>query len=370
MSTQFKDIKRLVVKLGTNLLTSGGGNMDTARVGSFCKQIAEVKKQGVQVIIVSSGAVGLGMGKLGMDRRPVLIEKLQSCAAVGQSILTQTWQGQFDPFEIVVGQILLTRDDVRGRKRHVAIKNTLENLLSLGIIPIINENDSISAEELEIRFGDNDILSALLASLVKADALAILTSVDGLLDLSGDGELIRTVETITPEIEAMALGTTSATAVGGMSSKVEAAKVATHSGCRVFIGNGSTENILVDLVNKSATGTYFTPADSPPESKKLWLAHFADPEGTITVDAGAEIALRQNGSSLLAKGIIACEGTFLADTLVNIANQSGDVFARGKSQFSNEQLSSVLGKSSKEITELFPESKRADVIHRDEMVIL
>ena len=216
MLTHFSNARRMVVKLGTNLLTSGDGHMNEQRVRAFCAQVAHLRKKDIQVILVSSGAVGLGMGKLGLKKRPRAIEKLQACAAVGQSTLTQTWQKHFEPFGLVVGQILLTRDDVRGRKRHVAIMNTLETLLSEGIIPIINENDSVSAEELEIKFGDNDILSALVASLTKSEVLAILTTVPGLLDLNDNRRLIPIVETITPEIEALAGGTSSETSIGGI----------------------------------------------------------------------------------------------------------------------------------------------------------
>ena len=370
MLTHFSNARRIVVKVGTNLLTSGDGEMDEARVQSFCNQVAELRKQEVQVILVSSGAVGLGMGKLGLTKRPKTIEQLQACAAVGQSILTQTWQKHFEPFGIVVGQMLLTRDDVRGRNRHLAIMRTMETLLSQGVVPIINENDSVSAEELEIKFGDNDILSALVASITKSEVLAILTTVTGLLDLENGERLIPIVETITPEIEGLAQGTSSETSVGGMTSKIEAAKVATRSGCGVFLGAGKTDGILVDLLNGYAEGTFFLPSDIPLESKKRWLAYFAKPMGKITVDTGAVKALKEDGSSLLGPGIKHCDSDFPQDTLIEIADESGNVFARGLTRFSSDQIKAIIGKSSDEITKTFPDRKKSDVIHRDDLVLL
>lgn len=370
MLTQFSNARRIVVKVGTNLLTSGNGEMDESRVRSFCQQIAALRAKQIQVILVSSGAVGLGMGKLGLKKRPKAIEKLQACAAVGQSILTQTWQKHFEPFGLVVGQILLTRDDVRSRTRHVAIKNTIETLLGEGVVPVINENDSVSAEELEIKFGDNDILSALVASFTKSEVLAILTTVPGLLDLNKDGRLIPMVTKITPEIEALAQGTHSETSIGGMTSKIEAAKVATHSGCGVFFGAGYTDNILVELSEGKAEGTFFIPSDIPLESKKRWLAHFAKSQGQVRVDAGAIKALKEDGSSLLARGILRCESDFLADTLVDVTDESGQVFARGLTRFTSDQLKSIVGKSSEEIALAFPNQKKLEVIHRDDLVLL
>lgn len=358
------------MKLGTNLLTEGSGVMDESRVRSLCEQIAQLRQQDIQVILVSSGAVGLGMGKLGLSKRPKAIEKLQACAAVGQSILTQTWQKHFEPFEVVVGQILLTRDDVRGRNRHLAIMHTIETLLAQGVVPIINENDSVSAEELEIKFGDNDILSALVASLTKSEVLAILTTVEGLLDLENGGTLVPIVESITPEIEALAQGTSNELSIGGMTSKIEAAKVATHSGCGVFFGAGAKENILLLLLEGKAEGTFFLPSDVPLESKKRWLAHFAKPQGEVAIDAGAAKALREEGSSLLAKGIVTCQSVFKANTLINVADENGKIIARGLTRFDSEELKAIAGKASDEISQSYPNRKKLEVIHRDDLVMM
>ena len=370
MLEHFSNARRMVVKLGTNVLTSGNGEMDESSVGRICEQIAQLREQNIQVILVSSGAVGLGMGKLGLEKRPKAIEKLQACAAVGQSILTQTWQKHFEPFGLVVGQILLTRDDVHGRRRHLAIMHTIETLLSEGVVPIINENDSVSAEELEIKFGDNDILSALVASIAKAEVLAILTTVTGLLDLDDGGRLIPVVEHITPEIEALAKGTTSETSIGGMTAKLEAAKVAMRSECGVFLGAGETPNILLDLIQGSAEGTYFIPSDIPLESRKRWLAFFAKPQGRIVVDAGASKALVNEGCSLLASGIVRYESDFPSDSLVEVIGADESLIARVLVRFSSEELNSILGKSSDEISQTFPDRSKWDVIHRDDLVLV
>jgi len=367
MLSAFSQAKRLVVKLGTNILTKDNAQLNPERIASLCRQVSRIRESGVQVIIVSSGAVGLGMGKLGLKRRPTQVEKQQTCAAVGQSILTQTWQSGFDPYGIVVGQMLLTREDVTGRRRHVAIKNALESLLAEGIVPIINENDCISVEEL--KFGDNDILSALVASLVKADVLAILSTIPGLLNLATN-TLVPIVEHITPEIEQLAQGTSSETAVGGMATKISAAKVAAQSGCGTFIGPGDREDILVELCDGKASGTFFLPEDQHLESRKRWLAFFQRPQGSIMVDDGASRALTDQGSSLLAKGIIECVGDFPADSLLEIVDANGQAFARGRSQFSAEDIRRIARKSTEDIAPLFPERKHFEVIHRDELVVL
>ena len=368
MSAFATEAKRLVIKFGTGLLTSGQAHLDFERIQGLCNAIATLHKQGFEVILVSSGSIGMGMKQLGLERRPTKMHMLQACASIGQSLLMDTWQRGFKPFGLTVAQLLLTHDDLRARKRHVGIKNVLEELLQQKVIPIINENDSISTEE--IKFGDNDILSALVASLTKADLLAILSTVSGLLDLKGSGELIPVVEAITPEIEAMAGGTTSETAVGGMVSKIHAAKVATRSGCNTFIGSGFDPKIIEQLVQGTATGTLFMSKRLTMRSRKRWLAFFQKPQGVLTVDIGAQSALESKGRSLLAKGITHTEGVFEEGALVDIANPDGTSFARGIVAYSSQDLQTIAGIPSSEIRKHFPEKKRLEVIHRDSLVIL
>src|SRR5436190_6219638 len=270
--------RRVVVKLGTGVLTSGAGELDTARIAAVCAEIAALRVAGTEVIVVSSGAVGLGMGALKLQRRPKELSKKQACAAVGQSRLMQIWQSSFAPHALTVAQVLLTHDDLRVRTRYVGVQETLRQLIAYGTIPIINENDTVSAAE--IKFGDNDTLSAMVASLVEAQHLVILSTAPGLVDFKGTGEIVPVVERITPEIEAMAGGTTSETATGGMISKISAARLATRAGCGVFIASGAEPEILAKLLAGRGPGTFFVPSGIPLEAKKRWLAYFQRPSGT------------------------------------------------------------------------------------------
>ena len=278
-------IKRVVVKLGTGVLTSGIGKLNTDRIAAVCAEVAALRARGTEVIIVSSGAVGLGMGALELAKRPKDVAKKQACAAIGQSLLMQTWQAGFAPHQLTVAQVLLTHEDLRGRARYLGVRETLRQLIAYGTIPIINENDTVSAAE--IKFGDNDTLSAMVASLMAAQYLVILSTAPGLVDLQGTNEIVPVVERITPEIEAMAGGTTSETAVGGMVSKISAAKLATRSGCGVFIGSGAEPEILAKLLGGRGPGTFFVPNGLPLEARKRWLAYFQRPAGTIFLNSCA-----------------------------------------------------------------------------------
>ncbi|WP_269541584.1 glutamate 5-kinase [Cerasicoccus fimbriatus] len=366
-----RNAKRVVVKLGTGILTSTVGCLDAACLEQIAAQIAELKQRGLEVIVVSSGAVGLGMGRLGLTQRPSRLAAQQACAAVGQSILTETWQGAFTPHNIIVAQLLLTRDDVRGRRRHVAVRDLLEELISEGIVPIINENDSVSKAELELLgFGDNDVLSSLVASLVKADLLAILSTAPGVIDRLGSGEIIPYIERISAEIEALAGGSESATGTGGMVTKLEAARIATMAGATVFIGHGKEPDILLKLLGGEAVGTIFAPGDQLLNARHRWIAHFQESRGLLKVDAGAARALQEKGSSLLAKGIIAAEGEFDVGDVVSVADPDGVVFARGVVHFDQATLQPLLGKSNAEIAAAHPDLTRMEIIHRDELVLM
>jgi len=363
-----ENAKRVVIKLGSRILTDGSGKIDGARIHQICEQVRLLLDADIQVVVVSSGAIGLGMGRLGYTRRPTELDALQACAAVGQSVLTETWQAGFTPQGLNVAQILLTREDLRARNRHVAVKNLFEKLLADRIVPIVNENDSVSTEE--IRFGENDVLSALVASLTKADMLIILTTMPGLVDFEGTGAVVPVVEVVTPQIEAMGGGPASPLSVGGMRSKIEAAKTATGSGCGVFIGSGEDPGIISLLLEGKATGTFFVPKALSLVSKKRWLAFFQSPAGTVRVDAGAGEALLNGGGSLLAKGVTGHRGNFPEGALVAIEGPEGNTFARGVSQYASNELQSIAGKDSREIQALFPERKRLEVVHRDSMVML
>lgn len=346
--------RRIVIKLGTGVLTSGIGNLDTARIDALCRNVAMLRQRGMEVILVSSGAVGLGMGKLGLKKRPKDLANLQACASVGQSILINTWQKGFDSYGLVVGQILLTREDLRARHRHNAVFKTVERLLAHGTVPIVNENDTVSAAE--IQFGDNDTLSALVASVTNADQLFILSNIPGLIDMQGSGEVIQRVEVITPAIEAMAQGTKTETSVGGMISKLSAAKIAHRAGCGVIIGSGWDDSLFQRLQDGESVGTYFAPSLHPVKSHKRWIAIQDHTAGSLHIDAGAVEAIVRNGKSLLAAGIRSLEGDFLAGELVQICAPAGQPIAQGIVNIDAALISSYKGP--------------APVVHRDNLVLL
>ena len=361
-------MKRIVIKLGTGILTKGIGNVDTDKIGTICSQVAALRQRGIQPLIVSSGAIGMGMGILGLQARPKTIAKQQACAAVGQSRLIQCWQDGLKPYGIVAGQILLTHEGLRIRNRYVNAKATIEQLLAYDVVPIINENDSVSS--YEIRFGNNDILGAMVASLSDADQLYILSTVAGLIDMEGTGQVIPVVERLTPEIEALAHDTTSATAVGGMISKLQAVKLATESGCTTFIADGSAKDIILRILDGEQAGTRFEPSPSPMGSRKRWLAYFQRPSGAISVDDGAAAAIIQKDRSLLAAGVTGCTGHFTPGDVIDIVNANGETIARGETKFSNAEIGRIANKSAAELNALYPERSRLEVVHRDALVLL
>lgn len=365
-------LRRVVVKLGTGVLTTGIGQLDTTRIEAVCAEIAQLRQAGTEVIVVSSGAVGLGMGALKLAKKPKDVSKKQACAAIGQSLLMQTWQTGFAPHGLTVAQVLLTHEDLRDRDRYLGIKQCLEQLIAYGTVPIINENDTVSAAEIRamLKFGDNDTLSAMVASVTQADQLVILSTAPGLIDMKGTGEIVPVVERITPEIEAMAGGTTSETATGGMISKISAAKLALKAGCGVFIASGAEPKILEKLFSGHGPGTFFVPSGLPMEAKKRWLAYFQRPAGTIYVNARAVPVLREQGRSLLAVGVTGAHGDFSTGDIVNIAGPDKAHFARGKAAFSSTEIPALAGKQGAEVARLYPSRKRLEVVHRNDLVLL
>jgi glutamate 5-kinase len=363
--------RRVVVKLGTGVLTSGVGQLNEARVAEISAQIAALRGRGTEVIVVSSGAIGLGLGALQLARRPKETAKKQACAAIGQSRLMEVWQRGLAPHGLIAAQVLLTHEDIRSRDRYLGVKACLDQILSYGAVPVINENDTVSSAEIqEIRFGDNDTLSALVASLVQAQYLMILSTAPGLIDMKGTGEIVPVVAKITPEIEAMAGGTTSATAVGGMITKISAAKLATRAGCGVFIASGSEPDIIPRLLSGHGPGTFFVPSGIPLEAKKRWLAFFQRPTGTIHINECAVPVLREQGRSLLAVGVTGASGSFAAGEVVDIAAPDGTVLARGKTHFGSDEISAIAGKKGDAVQTLYPTRKRLEVVHRDDLALL
>jgi glutamate 5-kinase len=360
--------RRVVVKIGTHSIAGPDGALLTDRIESLSRQVASLRERGIQVLVVSSGAVGMGVGRLGLENRPADLASLQACAAIGQSLLMEAWQGAFDSHGIPTAQVLLTREDIRGRNRHLAVRDTMEKLLSLGVVPVVNENDTVSADE--IKFGDNDVLSALLASLLKADLLVILSTIPGLMEDKGKGALIPVVPVIDEAIREMAGDSGNAHSTGGMVTKIEAARLATQSGCGVFIGSAEAPGILEQIHDGTATGTFFVPQEIPLASRKRWIAFFEKPAGTLHLDAGAAHAVLEKHSSLLAKGITACDGTFKEGAVANLLDPEGTIIARGIVAYDSDVLGSILGLDSEAIKERHPERSRYEVVHRDSLVLM
>jgi glutamate 5-kinase len=272
---------------------------------------------------------------------------------------------------VTVAQVLLTHEDIRSRDRYLGVKACLEQILDYGAVPVINENDTVSSAEIqEIRFGDNDTLSALVASLAQAQHLFILSTAPGLIDMKGTGQIVPVVEKITTEIEAMAGGTTSETAVGGMVTKISAAKLATKSGCGVFIASGAEPDIVTRLLAGDGPGTFFVPSGLPMAARKRWLAYFQRPTGAIAVNTCAVPVLREQGRSLLAIGVTGASGDFAAGEIVDIVGPDGKPFARGVAGFDEAQITKIAGKTSDQLKQLFPGRKHLEVVHRDNLVLL
>jgi glutamate 5-kinase len=356
-STWIENASRLVVKVGTGVLTNSRNQPDLAQLEQLVAQLAAQRKTGREVVLVTSGAVGAGMGALGYSSRPATLPEKQACAAVGQSRLMAAYDELFARHGLVVAQVLLTHADLEDHERHLDARNTLCTLLAKGIVPIINENDAVSFTE--IKFGDNDTLSALVATLLPADLLIILTTVDGLIENYGrpDAKLIPEVVKIDARLEELSGNTLSATAVGGMISKLEAAKVVMRSGIPLVIAPGRRADSLERVMNSDEIGTLFVPNARKLRGRKRWIAFFHRPRGTLVVDEGARRALRDGGKSLLPPGVKSCDGEFAAGEVVRVCDSNGTEFARGIARFSaNEVRAGRLA--------------RVELVHRDDLVIL
>jgi glutamate 5-kinase len=350
-----ENASRIVVKLGTGILTDSRKQPDLEQFRQLTAQIAAIRAQGKQVVIVSSGAVGAGMGVLRHDKRPAELAELQACAAVGQPCLMTMYQNLLAQAGFCVAQVLLTHDDLEHHERHLNARSTLVTLLQHGVIPIINENDATSFTEL--KFGDNDTLSALVACLLPADALIILTSVDGLIENFGkaDSRIIGVVEDL-DAVEKMAGGTDSETAIGGMKSKLQAARMVVRAGIPVVIASGRKKGALARILEGADEGTLFVPHSAKLKGRKRWIAFFHHPKGALFVDDGARKALREDGKSLLPPGVARCEGDFKAGDVVRICDLNGTEIARGICDFDCAAVKAGLS--------------RQVLVHRDNLVIL
>lgn len=373
--SHWKDIlinsKRIVVKVGTSSLTHQTGKLNLFQLEKLIRELADLANQGRQIILVTSGAVGAGVGRLGLSTRPKNMPEKQAAAAIGQGVLMHMYEKIFSEYGHIVAQILLTREDLADRKRYLNARNTFFALLSFGAVPIVNENDTVAVEE--IRLGDNDTLSALVAGLVDADLLVLLTDIDGLYDsnpkLSQDAKLIPLIYEVTTEIEAMAGGAGSELGTGGMGTKLVAAKIAMSSGIPMVIANGENDKILHSILDADFKGTLFLPKEVRLHTKKRWIAFGSDLQGRIYVDAGAERAIVGNGKSLLPAGITKVEGTFEAGNVVGLWGPKGIEFARGMVNYSSDEIVKIMGKNTQDILTILGHKDYDEVIHRDNLVV-
>ncbi|MFC1468157.1 glutamate 5-kinase [Verrucomicrobiota bacterium] len=357
-----KSARRIVVKAGTRVLVQRNGRPDGKRIETLVSEIAALQHRGCQMTSVSSGAVGAGIEALGMKTRPKAVADLQMAAAVGQTRLMSLYDKLYSKRKCQIGQILLTHDALKVRERHLNARNTMMNLLRNGIIPVVNENDTVSTEE--IQFGDNDLLAVLVSILVDADALVLLTTADGLREPAGNNRTrrVKCVQEINDDILGLAHGKGSELSSGGMASKLTSAREATRNGIPVIIANGRKDNVLENIFTGKDEGTLFLPKETTISKRKSWLAFFHRVEGTLTVDDGAATALREKGKSLLPIGIKAVDGKFGIGSLIRIQTKDGHVIARGLSEFSSEAIQSIKGTKTT--------NEYAEVIHRDNLVIL
>ncbi len=352
-----KGTSRLVVKLGTGILTSRGKQIDPGQVDQLVAQVAAQRAADREVVVVSSGAVGAGMGALGLAKRPTDLSDLQACAAVGQSRLMATYSELFARHNLPVAQVLLTHDDLEHRDRHLNARNTLVSLLEKGVVPIVNENDAVSYTEL--KFGDNDWLAALVACLLPADLLVVLTTVDGLVENFGqkNPRTLPVVETIDANIKKLAGGTLSATAIGGMEAKLRAAGMTARTGIPMVIASGKKKRVLANIIGGRDEGTFFVPRPGRLKGHKRRIAFFHHPKGSLWVDNGARDALRDKGKSLLPPGVARCNGDFAKGDVVRICDLDGTEFSRGISRFDADEIRAR-------------KLKGIEIVHRNDLVIL
>ncbi len=365
-------MKRIVVKIGSNILAGDKEGLNTKRISAIASDVADVRTAGYDVVLVSSGAVAAGMKKLGLREKPNDIRLKQAAAAVGQSGLMWAYERGFGDFGITVAQVLLTREDFSDRKRYINSKNTLLTLLSYRVVPVINENDTVATDE--IKFGDNDSLAALVAVLVEAERLIILSDVDGLYctdpRIDPDAPLLPCVEDITPEIEKLAGGAGSVVGTGGMYSKVLAAKRAVAHGIPVHIINGRKKGLLSGLVSGKPHGTVFSAARGRISHRKGWIAYSSRARGVVVLDDGAVRAITGMGRSLLPTGVVSVEGEFEVGDAVYCTDQKGRRIAKGITNYASSDLKKIRGKKTSEIENILGYKYSDEAIHRDNLVLL
>ncbi|MGO3345472.1 MAG: glutamate 5-kinase [Marinomonas sp.] len=364
--------QRVVIKIGSALLTNDGQGLDVASISLWVAQIAELRAQGKEVVLVSSGSIAAGMKRLGFSSRPTQVNELQAAAAVGQMELVGVYESHFEQHGLCTAQILLTHDDLSNRRRYLNARSSLRTLLNLGVVPIVNENDTVVTDE--IRFGDNDTLGALVANLVEADVLIILTDQLGLFDKNPrdykDAVLLPYVSASDDRLESMASGGAGALGSGGMLTKIRAARLAARSGADTLIASGREQDVIIRAAQGELVGTWLEPDHCRQAARKLWIAGHLKSRGSLVLDVGAVKALRKEGTSLLAVGVKDAEGSFSRGDMVLCVDEQGVVVARGLVNYSVAETLKLLGRCSSEIGSVLGYEGEPELIHRDNLVIV
>ena len=368
---QIKDAKRIVVKVGTSTLLYPNGKINLYRIEHLARELSDLASQGREVILVTSGAIGAGMVRMGLSERPDSMQEKQALASVGQVLLMHLYDKFFTEYGQVAGQVLLTKENFANHNQYINARNTLMAMLKSWIIPVINENDAVTVAEVKI--GDNDTLSATVAAIVDADVLIILSDIDGVYDANPqthpEAKLLSEIKEITSGVEAMAGGAGSAVGTGGMATKIEAAKIATAAGVTMFIASGGENGMLGRIIAGEDVGTVFPPKDAHLRARKGWLAFGKRISGILVVDEGCVKALKR-GSSLLAAGILATEGEYSAGSTVRVLTADYQEIARGTIAYDASAVAKIKGRKTSDFTDILDGEIHDEVIHRDNMVLM
>lgn len=367
-----KNIKKMVIKIGSSSLTLKTGGLDRANIEKFVNEVSSLAKRGIEVIIVTSGAIAAGLEDLNISKKPKEITLLQAAASIGQVELMKLYGDLFSKNGLKIGQILLTQEDTTRREQYLNIRNTIRNLIDLGVIPLINENDSAAVDE--IKFGDNDELAALVSVLAEADVLVILTDIEGMYDknprTSRDAKLISYIDRIDKNIESAAGGIGSTYGIGGMESKIKAAKICSFSGIKTIIADSRRINVLDEILAGKNVGTFFAPQTMKKvKSIKKWIAFGMKTKGAIIIDKGAEEAVLNKGKSILPVGVVKVSGKFNKGDTLKVFSMDNKLIAKGISNFSSDDILKIKGKNQKKILSEFNDAMCSEVIHRDCLVV-
>lgn len=365
-------IKKVVIKVGSSILTDSEGNLSPSAFRKIALQVSEIRNRGIKVVIVSSGAIAAGMKKLGLSKRPVDIHVKQAIAASGQTTLMQNYENAFRKYGINVAQILLTHDGLSNRKRFLNARKTIYQLFSMDILPVVNENDTVAVEE--IMFGDNDNLAAFVTSLTEADLLVLLTDIDGLYDKDPrkdpDARFIPQIDKIDQEIEKIARSTTGRTTVGGMATKIQATRTAAAFGVPTIIANGSRKDVLLDIFEGGETGTLINPEKEKMSARKHWIAYTLKTRGEIVIDDGAKDAVTRYGKSVLPTGVIGVKGKFDIGDAIVCLDKEGNILAKGLTSYSSREINKILGAKTSEIESILGYTYGGEILHRDDLAVM